>query len=1340
MSVKEKGVRNLTKTLAMLSLLTPVVGYPLGIGDIKLHSALNQNLNAEIPLTLSAGENAADIKVGLAPAAKFDEAGVPWTYFLSKIKFQTVTKPNGSVVVKLSSREALKEPFLNLLVEVSWPKGNLYREFTVLVDPPSSYQAPAPAVEPVAPNKQALATTKPVVPASAIVPPVNKTPEPATTKPTVATPPPVNVLPSNIPTPTASSSSVDSTATYTVHPKETMWSIGVKFSKGKGVSVEQMLMAIYDANPDTFERNNLFGLRTGTVLHIPDVSAAQKLTADEAKQAYEVQKKAWRSGATLPGPSAVPVTTAQTPVAATAPAPAPIIEKTPITKAPISFSDDSTNKKLPAETIVKPTTAMPVAKVPETKPEVKPPVAPFAPVTPITVAPSANVTKTPEVVKETNENNQLVEEVAQLKKQLKATEKALANTKKEIAEIKKSGELSSASSVVSAETPVTPAPEIKQPKPLAEINPAITLGTVNPPAEQLQPTVQISGGVEPIAPAQPQTPVQPQAPAQPQTPVQPQVPAQPQTPTTENIPEKKPLVSVDKSISLTMVKPAAPIILKNATVVPLAEMSVITGTPKITSPKSVQPQVSVQPPAQQPIAQQPPAQQPVIEEEEEGIDPFYLTLGGAGTLLVIGLGGLWWRKRKQAIEESWYEPQPFNIKKVSTEAESNITSLIAEPAKFEGPSIFDDGSWAIDVEPVEEIDPISEADVYLAYARYQQAEELMRDAIKEHPDRDECKLKLLEIFYASENKEAFEEYALELAKVGKRKDQDFWEKVMEMGSEICPDSAIFTAKDNELDAAISKATQKSAQEFEPETKTSDKTAAVGAEDFDTFDFEDFELTDEDKTSTVQKQNVETFDFDNTAKHQKTNVVADEFENFDTDSFAIEQTAISKTSVDETFDFDDTTLDTTTEHQTDEFADVDFDSFTTSKTTQISDEFDLDNFAMDQQLTDSVQSKTEKDLETFDFDEFSAESLATPEKPTTPKDLETFDFDEFSAESLATPEKPTTPEDLETFDFDSFSETYKAQDSVDQLTDEFDMLGLDVGSSSAKPEISVEDKSKTPSSLDDEFDMLGLDATTSSTKPETSVEDEFDMLGLDATPSSAKPETSLEDEFATLDFADFATEDKSKTPSSVEDEFDMLGFDLDATSSSAKPETSLEDEFANLDFADFGTEDKSKTPSSLDDEFDMLGFDLDTTSSSTKLETSLEDEFATLDFATENKNVDSKVTSIDATKDEFDFDNLGTVTPTSEETFDFDLPASSAEKKNTESVDFDFDFDLPSSDEEGFAIPSLADMDDMETQLDLAKAYIEMGDTESAKNIAEEVFKNGTDAQKKVAESILQRLK
>lgn len=83
--VKKSGVRNLTKTLAVVSLLAPASGHTLGIGEIKLHSALNQNLDAEIALTLS-GENVSDIKVNLAPPEKFDEAGGSWNYFFSKNK------------------------------------------------------------------------------------------------------------------------------------------------------------------------------------------------------------------------------------------------------------------------------------------------------------------------------------------------------------------------------------------------------------------------------------------------------------------------------------------------------------------------------------------------------------------------------------------------------------------------------------------------------------------------------------------------------------------------------------------------------------------------------------------------------------------------------------------------------------------------------------------------------------------------------------------------------------------------------------------------------------------------------------------------------------------------------------------------------------------------------------------------------------------------------------------------------------------------------------------------------------------------------------------------------
>ena len=91
-----------------------------------------------------------------------------------------------------------------------------------------------------------------------------------------------------------------------------------------------------------------------------------------------------------------------------------------------------------------------------------------------------------------------------------------------------------------------------------------------------------------------------------------------------------------------------------------------------------------------------------------------------------------------------------------------------------------------------DIDPIAEADVYLAYGRYQQAEDLIKQAINDYPNRDDCKLKLLEIYHANSSKVNFENYARELAAEGKKDEPVFWRKVAELGRDINPDSSLFS--------------------------------------------------------------------------------------------------------------------------------------------------------------------------------------------------------------------------------------------------------------------------------------------------------------------------------------------------------------------------------------------------------------------------------------------------------------------------------------------------------------------------------------------------------------------
>ncbi|MCK5924370.1 MAG: hypothetical protein KAG10_00600, partial [Methylococcales bacterium] len=147
-------MRNLTKAFAAVSLLAPVTSYSLGVGSIRLHSSLNQKFRAEIPLIVSAAErkNFKSIKVRLAPPGKFDAAGIKWNYFLSKIRFRTRKKSNGSVVIQLSSSAPLKEPFLDFLIQVNSPSGKIYREFTVLIDPPKTYAKAPKKTQYVAPT------------------------------------------------------------------------------------------------------------------------------------------------------------------------------------------------------------------------------------------------------------------------------------------------------------------------------------------------------------------------------------------------------------------------------------------------------------------------------------------------------------------------------------------------------------------------------------------------------------------------------------------------------------------------------------------------------------------------------------------------------------------------------------------------------------------------------------------------------------------------------------------------------------------------------------------------------------------------------------------------------------------------------------------------------------------------------------------------------------------------------------------------------------------------------------------------------------------------------------
>lgn len=214
---------------------------------------------------------------------------------------------------------------------------------------------------------------------------------------------------------------------------------------------------------------------------------------------------------------------------------------------------------------------------------------------------------------------------------------------------------------------------------------------------------------------------------------------------------------------------------------------------------------------QQPKASSQPApRSPSTDKEEEGFissllsEPAYL-IGTSTGLLVMSLLTYAWIKRRRAamIDEAESiltmhdRDKTVHLKRAPVLLEtlpSNFSEQSTTSARSSFLSEFTPSDFDALGGEMEEVDPISEADVYLAYGRYKQAEELIRSAIAQNPERDECKLKLLEIHYATENSAAFEEFAKELEPTHKLAKPDFWEKVVEMGDELCPTSDLFISK------------------------------------------------------------------------------------------------------------------------------------------------------------------------------------------------------------------------------------------------------------------------------------------------------------------------------------------------------------------------------------------------------------------------------------------------------------------------------------------------------------------------------------------------------------------
>src|SRR5882757_9704864 len=132
--------------LVLASLLAlPTAAFALGFGDLRLLSPLNAPLDAEIELVDVAPEDMQSLKAQIAPRETFTRYGLEWPVFLSTVQVKITRTADGRQVLKLKSTDTITEPFITLLVEVSWARGRLVREYTMLLDPPVYTPGQSPA-------------------------------------------------------------------------------------------------------------------------------------------------------------------------------------------------------------------------------------------------------------------------------------------------------------------------------------------------------------------------------------------------------------------------------------------------------------------------------------------------------------------------------------------------------------------------------------------------------------------------------------------------------------------------------------------------------------------------------------------------------------------------------------------------------------------------------------------------------------------------------------------------------------------------------------------------------------------------------------------------------------------------------------------------------------------------------------------------------------------------------------------------------------------------------------------------------------------------------------------
>jgi pilus assembly protein FimV len=224
-----------------------------GLGKLTVLSALGQPLRAEIELTSVGDDEGSGLAAKLASPEAFRVANIEFNPALLSLRF-SVEQRNGRQFIRITSTQPLNEPFVDMLLELSWNNGKLVREYTFLLDPAE------------------LRTTQSAQVGPAEVPARARAPQPAAD--TAAARPRAEPAPAE--------AKHKGGAEYRVKAGDTLGRIAAQM-KPADISLDTMLVALYRANPDAFFGHNMNRLKSGEILSVPDSDALRGISEGDAR-------------------------------------------------------------------------------------------------------------------------------------------------------------------------------------------------------------------------------------------------------------------------------------------------------------------------------------------------------------------------------------------------------------------------------------------------------------------------------------------------------------------------------------------------------------------------------------------------------------------------------------------------------------------------------------------------------------------------------------------------------------------------------------------------------------------------------------------------------------------------------------------------------------------------------------------------------------------------------------------------------------------------------------------------------------------------------------------------